>query len=59
MKLSKEIRSQLNLVDTNATNLIEMLDDDHPLEDELLNLLNALSEVTNEITEMQEKQGWI
>ena len=58
-KLSKEIRSQINLVDTETSCLIESLDDNHPFEDRLVKILNALADVQNEITELQEQQGWI
>jgi len=59
MEINKEIRTQINTVDTEVNNLIELMDDKHPLEEELVNILNSMTELQNEITELQENQGWI
>ena len=62
MAVNTELRSQINTVDNESTNLKEWLQDEsHTFKDESLaeELAELLEEVNNKINELQESQTWI
>lgn len=60
--LSDEIRKTLGELDSKAQELIQQLEDEYSLlahDSNLDELQDILSDLQREITEIQEKQGWI
>ena len=58
--ISQEIRSQINKVDTEALCLVEQIEDaDIDYNSKIHQLVDALHQMNELITEVQENQGWI